>query len=203
MGHGMSLQKFAFDLGTLQRDLERTGAAAPLVISRALNRAATSGKTATTRAIVADTGLASRHVAAEIKIDKAQRTDPVVVVEIRGRRFPLLAFGARGPEPSRGRGHGVAWRGAGGSRKRERRAFIATMRSGHRGVFLRTRFTPAGARYSKRSGKNREVFVELKGPSLPLVFEKQFPVFRTAAGESLVKNLRSEINYALSKVRDR
>ena len=150
-----------------------------------------------TRAIVADTGLASRYVSQEIRIDKAQRTKPVAAVEIQGRRLPLLAFGARGPEPSRGRGRGVSWRNVGGARKNERHAFISTVGAGHRAVFKRSRFTPGGFRIGPRSG--REVFVELRGPSLPHVFEKHFPVFRAAAEASLLKNLASEISFEQSK----
>lgn len=178
----MSIERFAFDLGTLKQDLETLGAQGPLIMARALNRAIVSGRTAMTREIVADTGLQSRYVSREIKVDKAQRTNPIAAIEIAGSRIPLIAFGARGPEPSRGRGQGVSYRLPTG-RGRVGNAFIATMPSGHRGVF-------------KRKAKKRLTIMELRGPSLPHVFEKKFPVFRAAAEESLLKNLASEISFA-------
>ena len=181
----MSIERFALDLGTLKRDLEQLGAQGPIVMARALNRAVVSGTAAMTKAIADDTGLASRYVKREIKVDRAQRTHPVAAIEIVGRRIPLIAFQARGPEPSRGRGRGVSYRLPTG-RGRVGNAFIATMPSGHRGVF-------------KRKAKKRLAIVELKGPSLPHVFEKKFPVFRVAAEASLLKNLASEISFAQSK----
>jgi hypothetical protein len=182
----MSIQRFAFDLGTLKKDLETLGSQGPLVMARALNRAVTSGQTAMTKVIAADTGIASRAIKAEIKVDRAQRTKPVAAIEIAGRRIPLIAFQARGPEPSRGRGRGVSYRLPTG-RGRVGNAFIATMPSGHRGVF-------------KRRAKARLAITELHGPSLPHVFEKHFPVFRAAAEAALVKNLASEISFAKSKL---
>ena len=182
----MSIERFVHDLGALAKDLEALGTQGPVVAARAVNRAATSGRAAMTRAITADTGLASRNVKDEIRVEKATRTRPVAVVEIAGRRIPLIAFQARGPEPSRGRGRGVSYRLPGG-RGRVPTAFIATMRSGHRGVFKR------------QAAAGRLPVTELHGPSLPHVFEKHFQVFRTAAEEALLKNLASEISFAQSK----
>jgi hypothetical protein len=192
----VSIERFAFDLGTLKKDLETLGSQAPLVLSRALNRAGISGRAAMTKAISQDTGLQSRFVARDIKLDKASRSHPVVVVTVEGRRLPLIAFGARGPEPSRGRGRGVSYRLPSG-RSRVPDAFIATVGiGGHKGVFKRI-----GASRHKSVGawsKNLPI-VELRGPSIPHVFEKKFPIFRAAAEESLLKNLASEISFERSK----
>lgn len=186
MGDAMSVERFAFELGELRKQLETLGNAAPVVLARALNRGVTSGRAAMTRVIASDTGISSRAIGAEIRVEKAQRSRPVAAVEIAGRRIPLIAFQARGPEPSRGRGRGVSYRLPSG-RGRVGDAFIATMPSGHRGVF-------------KRRAKKRLAITELHGPSLPHVFEKHFPVFRAAAEESLLKNLASEISFERSKV---
>lgn len=191
----MNAQKFAFELGQLQKDLDQIGQAAQLVMARALNRAVVSGRTAMTRAIVADTGLQSRYVSREIRIDRAQRTKPVAAVEVAGARIPLIAFQARGPEPSRGRGRGVSYRLPSG-RGRVSDAFIATMRSGHRGVFKRR---PGARRRGPAPERSQLPITELHGPSLPHVFEKQFHVFRAAAEDSLMKNLASEIAFERGK----
>lgn len=182
----MSIEHFARDLGELRRDLEALGAQGPIVAARAVNRAATSGRAAMAQAIRADAGLSSQAVKDAIRIEKATKSRPKAVVEVAGRRIPLIAFQARGPEPSRGRGRGVSYRLPGG-RGRVPDAFIATMRSGHRGVFKR------------RQGAKRLPVTELHGPSIPHVFEKRFAVFLDAADKALVKNLASEISFAQSK----
>ena len=182
MSSNVSLE---LQLGELVKDLEAMAARAPAIMSRALNRAGTAGRTAMTRTIVKDTGLQSKYVSREIVLEKANRTRPVVRITVAGRRIPLIAFRARGPEPSRGRGRGVSYHLPGG-RGRVPDAFITTVGAGHRGVF-------------KRRREKRLPIVELKGPSIPHVFEKQMPVFQAAAQESLVKNVASEIAWERAK----
>ena len=173
------------DTRGIERELRELGASGPLIMARALNRAGTSGRAAMVKVISRDTGIKSKNIRDEIRIDKANRTRPVIRLEIRGRRIPLIAFQAKGPEPSRGKGRGVSYRGPHG-RGRIPNAFIATMPSGHRGIF-------------KRRAKRRLPIRELFGPSLPHVFEKYIPTFRKVASESLEKNLRSEISFARTR----
>jgi hypothetical protein len=173
------------DTAGLEEELREMGRTAPLIMARALNRAATTGRAAMVKVMKQDTGIASKNIRKEISIDKANRTRPVVRVEIKGRRIPLIAFQAKGPEPSRGRGRGVSYRLPTG-RGRIPNAFIATMPSGHRGVY-------------KRKRTRRLPIRELFGPSLPHVFDKFLPTFRQAASEALAKNLRSELNFARSR----
>jgi hypothetical protein len=181
----MSMTTFLIDLGKLKSDLEAMGRQAPIIMARSLNRAATAGKTATVKAVAADTGLQQKYINREIRVDKANRSRPAVTIEIVGKRIPLIAFSARGPEPSRGKGRGVSYRLPTG-RGRIAEAFIATVGAGgHRGVF-------------KRRGKRRLPIVELRGPSIPHVFEKYLPTFRVVAEESLLKNLAHEISFAKS-----
>lgn len=170
------------DTAGLTEDLRSLGGSAPLVMARALNRAGTSGRAAMVKAIKKDTGIASKNIRREILLFKASRVRPVVRISIRGRRIPLIAFQARGPEPSRGRGRGVSYKLPTG-RGRIANAFIATMPSGHRGVY-------------KRRATKRLPIMELFGPSLPNVFEKHLPTFRKAASDSFSKNLANEITFA-------
>ena len=189
------LQQFTADIGKLQQDLLSIGRSAPLVMARAVNRAGTAGKTAMVKAVAADTGIQQKAITNEIRLSRASRSEPTFSVEVRGRRIPLIAFQARGPEPSRGRGRGVSYRLPTG-RGNAPSAFIATMRTGHRGVFKRI---------GSSSGKSRGAWslnlpiVELRGPSLPHVFEKHVADFFRAAEPSLLKNLASEISFARSK----
>jgi hypothetical protein len=73
-----------------------------------------------------------------------------------------------------------------GGRGRAEHAFIATMPSGHRGVFQRS------------SGPALPIY-QLHGPSLVRVFEKFLPLGASRAREQLGKNLKSEINFVLSR----
>ncbi len=197
-----------FDLGALARELSQMGHQAPLIMARSLTRAATAGKTAMAAAVRKDTGLMAKYVDREIVLDRANRTDLRAALTIKGSRIPLIAFRARGPEPSRGKGRGVSYHLAGGA-GRVSNAFIATMGSGHRGVFKRPgslgRKSQGPRGYvdprsgSARAGSGRLPIVELRGPSLPFVFEKNVETFRVVAEESLVKNLRHEIDFSLSK----
>lgn len=177
---------FALDVRRFIGELDALERQAPSIVARAVNRAATAGKTAVVRAVAADTGIQQKNIEREIRIDKANRSAPRVTIQILGRRIPLIAFGARGPEPSRGRGRGVSYRLPTG-RGRVGDAFIATMsRSGHRGVF-------------KRTSKRRLPIIELFGPSIPHVFEKFLPLFGQVATEAFEKNLAHEINFAKTR----
>jgi len=181
--------RISLGLGELQKDLIAIGAAGPRILARSLDRAATSGKTAMARAISKDIGIANKNVTRQIRIDKAglaSKTDPRIVVSISGRPIPLIAFGARGPEPSRGRGSGVRTKLP--AKRHLQHAFIATMpRSGHRGVY-------------QRDASGRLPIKQEFGPAMPDVFEKFIPtVFEPAAQESLTKNVLHELEFELSK----
>lgn len=187
--------RFQFDIGPLQKELRAIGANGDVIMARCLNRATTAGKTAMARAVTQDTGIRNKDITREIVLDKANRTKLAAALTIKGARLPLIAFQARGPEPSRGRGRGVSYRLPGG-RGRVANAFIATMASGHRGVFRRK---PGAKRHGKGPTHPQLPIFELRGPSLPHVFEKKVDVFATTANASLVKNLRHELDWARAK----
>ena len=152
------------------------------VAIRSLKRAGTAGRASMSKAITKDTGLKARKVKDEIKI----KVEPAQVsLTVTGARIPLIEFRARGPEPSRGRGRGVSYK-LPNSRGRIKTAFIARMPSGHRGVF-------------HRKGPKQNPIRELFGPSLTKVFEKFVPDGAKVAAAALVKNLRSEIAFALTR----
>ena len=154
----------------------------PAALRRALKRAGTSGRSAMTKLIAEDIGIQQKKIREEIKTEVG---DMYVRLTVSGGRLNLIEFGARGPEPSRGRGNGVAYRLPQG-RGRAPNAFIATMKSGHRGVF-------------QRRGAARHPIVELKGPSLVKVFNKRSPEGQVVAAESLLKNVVHEVQWALSQ----
>ncbi len=187
-----------------ERTIQQLMDKAPFAVSRALNLAGTSVLTLMTRLISADTGIKQADLRGTTKRNRriwvqrdATPEQPAILLFSSLERVPLMDFQARGPEPSSGKGRGVSWRGTRGGRHREPHAFIATMTSGHKGVWKRI---GPGKKKSERGGWSKNLpIVELMGPSIAHVFDK----FRAAAlergKEQFWKNLKSELRFAASR----
>jgi hypothetical protein len=162
---------------------------APARIVRALNRSTTSMQTVMARDVSKDLGIKVGDAKKAMTIRNA--TDRTLRAELRasGARLPLIAFGAKGPEPSRGKGRGVTAKMQGG-RNRYPHAFIATTRSGHRGVFQR----------ASGSGPRLPI-AQLHGPSIPHVFHKHADTGLERGEEALITNLQHEFDYLLKSIR--
>lgn len=185
------------DTSSLTAAIAAFGNKHPQAMRRALKRTATAVKTTMTRLVAAETGLPSRRVGDEIKVTSDEIK---VTLKVRGHRIPLIDFRARGPEPSRGKGRGVSY-SLGGERKRLPHAFIATMPTGHRGVFERT------GRFSKKPGvvnkvlsifgrgarTTRETIAEKFGPSIAVVFGKFSEEGAARGREALMTNVKSQM----------
>lgn len=114
-------------------------------------------------------------------------------VSVTGHRIPLFRFGAR-ELGTKKKPRGVTYRISRTGSRRHVRAFIARMRSGHVGVFMRMK-------------KPRFPINEYFGPSIPHVAEKRPAMKRMMnvdASRILEKNLDSQVQYLLStrKVKD-
>lgn len=160
---------------------------------RALNRSADSGKVLAVRAIANDLGLSQSEELTRGKslddlvgVKYASAGSLVAKVSPSRTRIPLIRFKATGPYPSRGRGQGVRASVGPGRRTVYPHSFIATMPSGHTGVF-------------KRTEPGRLPVAELFGPSPAKSFRKFKYIVWTRGIEQLRKNLRSEIRFALFK----
>lgn len=158
--------------------------------ARALNRAATSALAAIDGSVAKDLKLTVGDVRSQIEIIPATPERLIVRVAPARKQIPLVKFGARGPQPSRGRGKVTADTGQG--RKTYEGAFIATMKSGHRGVFRRV---GGGMRKSRGAWSMNLPIVELKGPSIAWAFKKYRTVGMEAGASSLKKNLLSELRF--------
>lgn len=170
---------------------------AHVAIVRSLKRAAVSGRTVMVRAIREDAGVSTAAARGSMRIEAGRvEHDHAIQVICTGARIPLIDFNAHGLEPSRGRGTGVSYRIGRGGRKRIRDAFIATLKSGKRGVFKRL---PPSHRMSEGAWSKNLPIVMLHGPSLEHVFAKNVAVGEEAARASLVKNLAHEFSYALKQ----
>lgn len=177
-----------FNTKQAARALAKFGAKGHVAAARALNRAGTTTKTFMARHVAEDAGIKVSAAKAAIEIYAATETKPSVRLVIRGARIPLINFRARGPEPSRGRGRGVTAKLRGGKGSYPH-AFIATMASGHRGVFQRS------TTKKMRNRGNRAAIYELHGPSLVKVFRKYRSDGLAAGMEALEKNLRHEMDW--------
>lgn len=154
-------------------------------IVRAMNRAVTSGRTLLVQRLAADTGLKSGDIKKAMTVHEASSQRLEARLGIGLKRIPLISFNARGPEPSRGRGRGVSYRLRGGA-GRISNAFIATMRSGHRGVFV-------------RGAKGRLPIGERFGPSLGHVFAKYRPEGIARLKEAFATNFAHEMHFERSR----
>lgn len=172
----------------------------PRATTRAINRTLTTVRAAAGREIAADIGVPVRQVTASIALMRARFDTLRGLLRVTGRRIPLIALGARGPEPSGGKGQGVSY-ALGGERRRIQEAFIATMRSGHRGVFKRK--LPSLRKSAGALSKNLPI-VELFGPSIPRVAAKEsiLSALKSVGARTLERNLQSEIRFLRGTARE-
>jgi len=163
------------------------------IVVRAINRSITSARAAVVPAMAADLGLKQKDVRDALKFRKATWASPEARIAASLKRIPLIDFNARGPEPSKGRGRGVTYK-LSGTRGRLEQAFIVTLRSGHRGVFMRK----AGSTHKSVGAwsKNLPLDKEKKGPSLGHVFKKYLPLGLARAKEAMATNLKHELSFA-------
>lgn len=169
----------------LQRAIVALGDRSAKAVARALNRSAVSTRTVMQRLVRDDVKLKSRDVGDQMRVEKARPTQDGLQarVIISGARIPLFDFGAR--QTARG-----VSANTGGGRKVYKGSFIATMKSGHKGVFERK---------TRGKGSKRLPIIEKFGPSLPHVFMKHIPAGLVAGEASMQKNLAHEISYALKQ----
>lgn len=155
-------------------------------VVRAINRGIVAARTQIARDIARDSGLKVGDVKDAVRQRNATLGSPAARLATGLTRIPLVKFSARGPEPSRGRGRGVSYKLGTGSRGRVETAFLATMGSGHRGVF-------------KRASKKRLGIVELYGPSLGQVFAKYRAAALERGLEVFTNTLDHELDYQKGK----
>jgi len=177
------IAKLTLNTKQTERALDNLRLQAPIAIARALNKSIASGKTLMVRLVAQDMGVKQADIRDKVIVVPATHDHQTAALKASAKRIPLIDFNARGPEPSRGRGRGVTARMPGGA-GRYPNAFIAEMKSGHRGVFMRrdTRRLPI-----------RELF----GPSIAHVFVKHVEIGLARAREQLVKNLQSELRFVM------
>lgn len=165
----------------LNRALRELRDQSPRAVNRALNRTIAQAATVGGRELSREIGLPVRRVRENIKVIRSTFATLRAALEVRGFRIPLYQFRARqtrtGVSYRLPRGRGVVPSG-----------FIATMRSGHVGAFV-------------RRTKARLPIVELFGPSLPKAFlqESVKSALRKVAELNLAANLKHEVEFLLRR----
>lgn len=158
----------------------------------ALNRTGTTVRAAASREIRNEYKLSAASVREQLKVIRASRSNLEVRVRATGRRIGLIDFNARQTR------QGVTVQiKTGGGRKLIRSAFLATMKSGHLGVFSRGRY--AGGKFVP--GRSRLPITELTSLSLPKAFSNQKVMKQlvTLATETFIKNFQHELAFRNSR----
>jgi hypothetical protein len=163
--------------------LRALGAKAPKAIARGINRTIATGKTSASRLVASDLRIRVSKAKDAIDTRLARPERLTAQLTASAKRLPLIEFGGRGPYPSRGRGRGVSVKLPGGQ-ARFPHAFIAVMRSGHRGI------------YERRKGAGRLPIVEKRGPSIAHVVAKHIPAVVAELGPKMGENIAHEIAFA-------
>lgn len=131
---------------------------------RALNKVAAQAKVAGSREIrAAGYNLKAAKIKAQFKIRQASSGNPVAVITCSGKPIPLIEFSARETRA------GVTVNVKNG-RKSIPGAFIATMPSGHRGVFVRVGKTHKKVMVNGKAVWHGLPIKELYGPGVPDAF---------------------------------
>ena len=182
------------DIEGALRKFSVTKAESRKAIVRALNKTATTAKAEAARDIRdAGYGLKIGEIKKAISIRRANNTVLTAKVRATGRPIPLIKYSAR---PN---ANGVMVKVKEG-RKLVPHAFIATMPSGHKGVFLRK-----GTQHKKVMQHGRAVWsglpiFEVFGPSIPAAFSNE--VVQRALIEQVKERfpvvLRQELRYLAS-----
>lgn len=168
------------DTSACVRNLDKLKTRAPVAQARAMNRAIGSARTVVTRLVAADMGLKASDVRAKLEIREATPARLVATLFASPKRLGVIAFGAKGPTPSRGRGRGVT------ARTRARRyphAWIGQV-GGHTAVL-------------ERKGRARLPIHELFNVSIAHVADKKMPEGQARAIEAYQTNIQHEMRFAL------
>ncbi len=174
--------KLILNTSEVDRAIQSLRAKAPQALVRAINRGMGPARTQLVRDTAQDMKLKVGTVRDRTTQVNATFSSPKASIKVSAKPVPAIEFGARGPEPSRGKGRGVTTKLPS---RRFPHAFITTVGKGrHRGVF-------------ERVGKKRLPIREIKGPSVWFVMGKHVAAAAQRAFEQTAKTLQHEISRLL------
>lgn len=202
---GFSVEVSKTDLADVERALTGIKNGYAKVVSRSLNRTLTGVRTDAVREVQKVITPTAKTIRATFTMIKASTRKLAAAVKSSGMALPLIEYKARASKK------GVTVQ----VKKKSKRslisgAFIATMKSGHKGVFLReytdkrrpVKKARPGVPYAAMPRKYRLPIKELYGPGVPDILSNDSvmkPILKKA-DERLHKELGNQLNYELSKL---
>jgi len=179
-GLALKYSKKAFK--AMKNDVHSHSAKLKRAGSRALNKTATTGRKISVKEVRNEINIKAGAARKQIGIRRARPLNLKSVLLVKYKPIPLAAYaGVRQTK----KGVSVQMMKS-KPRKLFKGAFIATMPSGHKGVFL-------------RKGKGRLPIQELYGPNVQSVFVEKTMLIEDQSLPVLEKNLKHEIAYEMSK----
>lgn len=178
---------------------------------RALNRTAETVRSATSREIRKVYKIKASAVRAATKLKRASLKSRILTAEVKisGRRISLIEFSARAVNPwnLKGRRHRRTGGGVSvqvkvaGGRKVVKSAFIATTKTGYRGVFIREGVAGAPRKTGGQYRGQGEAIVNLRSISLPSAFVSKAvnEALRSIAIQTFNDRFQHELQFILRK----
>jgi len=158
----------------------------PKVAARSLNKTITTVNSEAARQIKKDLGDGLTISAVKAGITKINATPKKLYAALyaKGRRIPIIKLDPR----ARQNETGISYKNNSRGRISIPHAFLATMKNGHLGVFM-------------RKGQERLPIKELMGPSLPKVFSNDviLKAMERIAKERWMQVFQHELEYELKK----
>lgn len=169
-----------------EKDLKKEAGIARRGMARALNRTMVTGRKLAIAEIQKDLLLKTAPFRKQLNIVRA--TPKNLVVKIRAKRASTPAIAYKGVRQNK-RGVTVKYRKS-KPRLLHKGAFIATVKSGHKGVF-------------RRKGKKRFPIQEILGPNTIAIFEQVVPAVEKQLYPVLNKNITHDVNFLRNKSKGR
>jgi hypothetical protein len=178
--------------GDVREMLQHLRREAPAANARVVNRGLAAGLTRAVREVARALAVLSRDVRAAFALRRATPARAEAAIVAVDKRIGLVKAGARGPEPSRGRGRVTVRAG-----QVPPSAFLATTRSGHRAVWVRRGVSRsrAGLPPSSPALPIQEVHTE----AVPSVFVRMVEPVLARITEALVTTARHEYQRLLAR----
>ncbi len=172
------------EVKALERQIKRLGGQMGTLMSRALNKTATTARAEISRELSSRVGIRVTKIKDLVRLHKATSSNWRAAITLSGRRFSLVDLKARQIKG------GVSYRQASTrSRVLIKSAFIATMPSGHVGAF-------------RRKDRSRLPIQELRGPSLAGLYGGAYDLSSRILRESqarLEQNIANQVQLILNR----
>jgi len=173
-----------------------------VVQTRAINKTLAGAKTETDRLVRSELYLKQRDVRPKIKNTRANYSRPYGLITVGAHPVPLARYPLRPVTPPSQKGVPVSQRTPAtvhvlkrGSRKRVKGGFLARMKSGHVGIFMRD----GGKREmstGKYAGQKKQPIRELYGPGPGVHFRRN--IMQRRLGRRIMPRMHKDLNHELN-----